>query len=360
MERIVLHLDIDYFFAQVEENDRPEYRGKPVVVCVYSGRSAESGVVSTSNYDARKYGVRSGIPIKNAIEKLRGTNAVFLPVRHERYSEISQGVMEIVSAHGEKFEYASIDEGYLEISQATGMDYDAARGIGERLKNEILAKFHLTCSVGIGQNKLVAKIASEIVKPNGLTVVLPAETEEFLAPMGVGKIPGIGAKSGQYLEKMGIRTVSELRRADPGMIAEAFGKRTGGWLINASKGIDESEVGAEGEQKQISRISTLKQDTRDLQAIMEAMGPLISDIANEIRERNVSFSIAGVALIDENLKGYAKSRTIAHPTQDEGEIRKIAEALFADIIRESRFQFRRAGIKVERLESRKGQKTLFE
>ncbi|VVB98349.1 DNA polymerase IV [uncultured archaeon] len=360
MERIVLHLDIDYFFAQAEENEHPEYRGKPVVVCVYSGRTAESGVVSTANYEARGYGVRSGMPIRNAIEKLKGAKAVFLPVRHELYGKISQGVMETLSAYGEKFEYASIDEGYLDLTRAADMDYAAARKIGERIKNEILAKFHLTCSVGVGPNKLIAKIASEVVKPNGLTVVASEEVGGFLEAMDVTRIPGVGKKSSEFLENMGIKTVSQLRKADPGMIAEAFGKKTGGWLINAARGVDESEVGEVSEQKQISRIATLKRDTRELQEIMGAMEQLIHDVANEINERNVSFSAVGAALIDENLKNYAKARTLAHPSQDPADIRKTASALFQEILNESGKNFRRAGIRIERLESKKGQKTLGE
>lgn len=360
MERIVLHLDMDYFFAQVEENDQPEYRGKPVVVCVYSGRTGESGVVSTANYEARKYKVKSGIPIKAAMNNLKGADAVFLPVRHERYAEISQGVMGIVSGYGEKFEYASIDEGALEITGAAHGDYGNAKGIAEKMKGEIFEKFHLTCSVGIGPNRLVAKIASDFRKPDGLTVVKPQEAEEFLGGMEVGKIPGIGKKSREFLETMGIRKIGDLRKTDPALIAEAFGKKTAGWLMLAAKGIDESEVGTGGWQKQISRIMTLRRDTRDLEEIMGAMGELISDVAKEVRERNIAFGNVGVNAIDENLKSYTKARTLPHPSEDEGEIKGIAGELFAEILKETKTGFRRAGIKVEKLESKKGQKTLGE
>lgn len=360
MERIVLHLDIDYFFAQVEENEHPEYKGKPVVVCVYSGRDETSGVVSTSNYEARKYGVKSGMPIKIAIAHLKGTGAVFLPVDHELYSRISQGVMEIVSTYGEKFEYASIDEGVIEISEAAHRSYGEAKEIAEKIKKEILGKFHLTCSIGIGPNRLVAKIASDFRKPNGLTVVKPDEVGAFLEKMDVDKIPGIGKKSRDFLATMGIHVVGQLRDADPALLGEAFGKKTAGWLINSAKGIDETEVGIAWEQKQVSRIMTLKNDTRDLDGIMNSMKPLVQEIADEIREMEISFSSVGATLIDENMKTFTKSRTLAHPTGDANEITKIAKMLFAEIISETKMNFRRAGIKIEKLEKRKGQKTLGE
>lgn len=360
MERIVLHLDLDYFFAQVEENERSELKGKPLVVCVYSGRTKESGVVSTSNYEARKYLVKSGMPIMEAIAKLKNVDAVFLPVRHERYAEISQGVMEILSRYGERFEYASIDEGILEITEASGGNYENAEKIAEKIKREISGKFHLTCSVGIGPNRLIAKIASDFRKPDGLTVVKPNEVEEFLEGMDVGKIPGIGRKSSEFLFGLGVRTIGALQKADPTLIVEAFGKKIGGWLINAAKGIDESEVGVLEGQKQISRITTLKRDTRNLEEIMKVVEPLIADISKEMKERNISFESIGVTLIDRNLKTYAKTRALPHPSGNAHDAVKIFEELFGAIIKETKTNFRRAGIKVEKLESKKGQKTLDE
>jgi len=360
MERIILHLDLDYFFAQVEENDHPEYTGKPVVVCVYSGRDETSGAVSTSNYIAREYGVKAGVPIKEAIRKLAGKDAVFLPVRHERYGEISQGVMQILDSYGEKFEYASIDEGFLEITRAAGGDYGKAERVALEIKKEVFGKFRLTCSVGIGPSKLIAKIASDFKKPDGLTVVKPQEVQQFLDSLPVGKIPGVGPKSSEFFASAGIETISDLRNADPGRIVEVFGKKTGGWLLNAAKGIDESEVGNSGGQKQISRIATLKRNTRNLGEIMGAMEGLILDVESEVKERELAFSVVGANVIDEHMKTLSKSRTLPHPAQDGNEVRKIARELFYEIINETKTEFRRAGVKVEKLESKKGQKNLSE
>ncbi len=328
-------------------------------MCVYSGRDETSGAVSTANYEARKYGVRAGVPIKFAIARLKGTNAVFLPVRHERYSEISQGVMQTVSGYGEKFGYASVDEGALDITKASEGDYAKAGRLAEKLKFEILEKFRLTCSVGIGPSPLVAKIASDVNKPNGLTIVRPQEVEAFLSPMGVGKIPGIGNKSAEFLESGGIRTIEDLRNADPGMLVESFGRKTGAWLMNAAKGVDESEIGAEGGQKQLSRIKTMKQDTRDLETLMRETAELADELGAELRERRLSYKAVGVMLVDESLKAYSKARTLSHPSEDVFELRKASRELFAQIISETGAQFRRAGLRVDRLESREGQQTLF-
>lgn len=361
MGRIVLHMDLDYFFAQVEESDRPEYLGRPVVVCIYSGRDTTSGVVSTSNYEARRYGVKSGLPIRTAMRKLKGTDAAFIPARHERYAEVSQKVMETLARYGEKFEYVSIDEGVLEITKASDDDYGKAERIALAAKQEIREKTGLTCSIGVGPNRLIAKIASDFRKPDGLTVVKPDEVEGFLAEMDVGKIPGVGAKTREVLNAAGIRTIAQLRDAEPGFLAEAFGKKTGGWLINAARGIDESEVGAQqGEQKQISRIMTLKRDTRDVDEIMDAMEELIRDIGKEVLENKLTFRAVGASVVDETLRTHSKSRTLPRPAEDAAQIGRAARELFAAIAAETKTAFRRAGVKVEGLASAKGQKTLGE
>ena len=357
--RIVLHMDLDYFYAQVEETDHPEYKGRPVVVGIYSGRDETSGAVSTSNYAARGFGVKAGVPIKEAMRKLAGKNAVFVKARHERYAEVSEGVMRVLLEYGEKFEYASVDEGVLELGESANHDFGKAEEIAKGAKAEILKKFGLTCSIGIGPNKLIAKIASDFKKPDGLTIVKPDEVQAFLDPMPVGKIPGVGAKSGEYLASLGIKAVHDLRNADPGKIVEVFGKKTGGWLLNAAKGIDDSEVGNSSEQKQISRIATLKRNTRNIEELMKAAEPLVLDIENEVKERELSFSVVGANVIDEKLKTFAKSRTLSHPTQGGEEIRRTVRELYSEILGETTTDFRRAGLKVEKLESRKGQQTLF-
>ncbi|MFQ5763159.1 MAG: DNA polymerase IV, partial [Candidatus Bathyarchaeia archaeon] len=184
--RVVMHLDLDYFFAQCEEKRRPELHDKPVVVCVYSGRTPDSGAVSTANYVARRMGVKSGIPIIQAKRLLeKAADAVFLPVDHDFYESMSARVMSILRHRCEKFEQGGIDEAYMEVTGRVQGDFDRAAAEAAEVKREVHEREGLICSIGIGPNKLIAKIASDFQKPDGLTVVKPEGVQSFLADMDV-------------------------------------------------------------------------------------------------------------------------------------------------------------------------------
>lgn len=361
MQRIILHIDFDYFYAQVEENDNPKLRGMPVVVCMFSGRTTDSGAVATSNYEARKYNVKAGMPIAFAKKRLQGVQAAFLAARHERYAEVSQQLMQVIASYADKFEQTSIDEAFIDISKRTDNKYIKARQIAEELKKEIFDSFHFTCSIGIGPNKLVAKVASDFQKPNGMTIVRPPEVEEFLEKLEVDKIPGIGPKTKEVLNAMGIKAVADLRSYDRAGIVEKFGKNTGAWMIKAANGEDDSEVGMTEEQKQISRIKTLKRNSRETGYIMMEINELVDDVAQTLVDNNLTCSVVGINAIDGELKNYTKSKTLPRATNNVDEIRADVRELYANLINESiSVEFRRAGLRVEKLESKKGQKTLGE
>ncbi len=193
MQRVVLHIDMDYFFAAIEERENPELREKAVVVCMLSGRSELSGSVSTCNYVAREFGIRSGMPCSRA--KKLNPEAVFLPVRKDFYTSVSDRIMEILRSYadpgnGDSFEQISVDEAFLESSERTGGDFRLAFEIGMQIKKEIKEKENLTCSIGIGPNKLISKMASSAKKPDGITVVSPQDLEAFLWPLNVSKLWG--------------------------------------------------------------------------------------------------------------------------------------------------------------------------
>jgi len=339
-------VDFDYFFAQCEELRNPSLKEKPVVVCVYSGRSEDSGAVSTANYIARKYGVKSGIPIFLAKRKLQDKDAVFLRVDHEFYGEISDKTMDILRGFADRFEQVGIDEAYLDVTRRVGGDFEKAGKVADRMKEEIRAKQGITCSIGVGPNKLVAKIAADSQKPDGLTIVKPGEVESFLFPVPVGWLIGVGAKTEKKMEAVGIRTIGDLARRDVQQLIAVFGKSLGIYFHNASNGIDETPVQERGETESISRISTLKENTRDLQVLLERTDQLCEDIHRELMQRNLSFQQVGIVAIMTDMSIRSRSRTLENPTNESETLERTVKELLEKFLKESEIEIRRVGVKV--------------
>ncbi len=291
---------------------------------------------------------------------MKDTEAVFLPSRREHSKEISEKIMELVKKYGERMEYASVDEAYLEISKKTKGDYNKAKEIAEKIKKEILKKFKLTCSVGIGPNKLIAKIASDFQKPNGLTIVKSREVKKFLDPLKVDKIPGIGKKKKEKLIEINIMTIKELKKLTKKLLKEQFGEKIGAFMYNAARGIDEKELVEEKEQKQISRISTLKENTLNLTEIVKEIEKHIIELENEINERKIEFKTIGVIGIDSKIKTHTKSKTLDQYTDNIELLKKTSEELFKGLTSELDIKLRRVGIKIEKLREKQQQKSLFE
>jgi len=330
------------------------------VVCVYTDREKEKGVVSTANYIARKYGVHSGMPIMQAKKLLAKKDAVFLPVDRQLYEEISLGIASTLAEYADALEQSSIDEFYLDISEKTGGDYEKAAGIANDIKNRILEKFKLTCSIGIAPNKLLAKMAAGYRKPDGLTIVKPEDVNDFLGPLEVDKIPGIGKVMKEYLRKKGITTIAQLRNADFGEIAKEVGKKTAEALAMYSRGEDNSPVMNAPGQKQISRITTLREYAETIEQIAGIVGKLSEEIALELKKQNLSCWVIGINAIDDKMRAYSKSRKFSFSIQDEKMIEKTALELYRELFLEHHVVLRRIGVRVEQLEKQEGQKTLFE
>ncbi|MDQ1279896.1 MAG: hypothetical protein QG670_1158 [Thermoproteota archaeon] len=358
--RVIMLVDLDYFFAQCEERENPSYKDKPVVICVYT-RDEESGAVSTSNYIARKFGVKSGIPIRLARRLLKGRDAVFLPVNHELYGRISQEIMSILRAHSDRFEQVSIDEAYLDVSERVGRDFESAEELAKTIKDKVLSKEKLTCSVGVGPNKLAAKIAAEYKKPNGLTFVKPTEVIGFLSPLPVDKLPGVGVKTNKVMAELGIKTIGDLADQNLEHLINVFGKALGTYFHSAARGLDESPVEERGRAQQISRITTLKKDTRDLNSIFETLNSLSKDVHKTIFEERLFYRSISVTAVMENFKVYSKSKTLEAPTQDFETIKAISKELLESLLREQfPLKIRRIGVRLSSLEEASGQKNLTE
>ncbi|WXG44319.1 MAG: DNA polymerase IV [Promethearchaeati archaeon SRVP18_Atabeyarchaeia-1] len=354
-QRVVMLVDLDYFYAQVEEIRNPSIRDKPVVVCVYSGRTEDSGAVATANYIAREHGVRSGIPIALAKKRLKGIEAVFLPMDRRYYEEVSERVMAILRGYADAFEQVGIDEAYLDVGERVRGNFKDARWAAFEIKDKTKAQEGITCSIGVAPNKLVAKIASDVQKPDGLTVVEADEVESFLSPMPVGRIPGIGAKTEGKMGELGISTISDLARFDAQKLIETFGKALGTYFHNASVGLDDQPVEERGEALSISRIATLKENTRDLSVIMEKANQLSAEVYSRLLERGLTFKSIGIVVVMTDLTAHSRSKTFENPMNQLEVIKKTARELFERFLAESTHEARRVGVKVSGFEKQEGQ-----
>jgi DNA polymerase IV (DinB-like DNA polymerase) len=353
--RIVMLVDLDYFYAQCEETRNPSIKNKPVVVCVYSGRTQDSGAVSTANYLARKYGVKSGIPISLAKKKLKDVDAVFLPVDREFYTEISDTIMEVLSRYADRFEQVGIDEAYLDVTQKTKTNYYEAEDLAATIKHDVLVQQKLTCSIGVGPNKLVAKIAADIQKPDGLTPVRPEEVKSFLSPLPVRRLVGVGKKTETKLESLSVRTIGQLARFDVQRLIELFGRKLGTYFHNASNGVDDEPVQERSEPESLSRISTLKENTRELAVLLDEAYKLCDDVYSKLLHRGLSYRSVSTYVVASDLSVHSRTKTFENPTNNLETFKKAVKELFEKFLGESDVEARRVGVKVTSLTKKEEQ-----
>ncbi|MFA5573146.1 MAG: DNA polymerase IV [Crenarchaeota archaeon] len=338
--------DFDYFFAQCEELRNPAIKEKPVVVGVYSGRTEDSGAVSTSNYIARKYGVKSGLPLFMAKRKLEGTEAVFLPVDHEYYEQISNRIMNIFRKYASELEQVSVDEAYLDVSEQVGCSFGKARDYALTIKADVKAQVGISLTIGVGPNKLVAKIACDSQKPDGLTIVRSEQTKEFLAPLPINRLLGIGKKTAARMDQMGIKTIGDLAVYDCQRLIEGFGKVLGIYFHNAANGIDNEPVKEQGEAESISKIGTLKYDTHNLDFVLQKTDELIDVVFEEVSKKEYSFKTVSIYVVNVDLSGKSRSITLEQPVKDKETIRRNVRILFEKYLSESPLEIRRVGVKI--------------
>jgi DNA polymerase-4 len=322
MDRTILHIDMDAFFAAIEVLDHPEFKGKPVIV----GGTTNRGVVSTANYEARAFGIHSAMPIFKAREKC--PDGIFLPVHMERYKEMSGRIMKILEDFTPLIETVSIDEAYLDVSgteDLLGSPEQIARGIKERVYSET----SLTCSIGIAPNKFLAKIASDIDKPNGLTVIQAKEVDTFLDALPVEKIPGVGNKTVEALKRYGIKTAGELKSLARDQLIRRFGK-LGLRLHELSRGRDSSPVLPSREMKSISSEETLPYDTADLSLLSKKLMEHADNVAFRLRKHGFKGKTISIKIKFSDFTALTKAQTIVHATDSSRMILHSALQLLAD------------------------------
>ena len=279
--RIIAHVDMDAFYASVEARHDPTLRDRPVVVGADPKEGRGRGVVEAASYAARRYGIRAAMPISRAWKlseaaRRKGQEpVVFVHGNRQRYVEMSERVMAILAPAGDAFEEASIDEAYLDLSSLGSFEAAVDRALS--LKREIAERLGLTCSIGLGPNKLVAKIASDFKKPDGLTVVTPDEVQAFLDPMIIRVIPGIGPKTEAELKERGIHTVRDLRGLELAHLAEWFG-RWGEDLHAKAHGVSDSIVSNEWEPKSVGEQETFEVNTLDAEFILKRVRALAAEV----------------------------------------------------------------------------------
>jgi DNA polymerase IV (DinB-like DNA polymerase) len=352
MQRIILHADMDYFFAQIEERENPQFKGKPVVVGADPKGGKGRGVVSTANYEARKYGIKSGMPISKAYQLC--PNAIFLPVNIELYQKVSDEIMEIIKKYSPKYEIISLDEAYLDLSHifhdrekfSTEEIWLGAEKIGEKLKREIFEKEKLTCTVGIGPNKTIAKLATESAKPNGLKVVKLNEVEEFLNPLDIDDLPGIGPKTAEKLRKIGINKIFELKKLSKGKLKEMFGK-IGEKIWERARGIDEEPVSPEEIIKSIGRQITFEKDTRNPKLIFGTFEKLIKEVYDDLIENNFSFKTITVICRYKGFETHTKSKTLKEPSKNFEILKKESKKLLLRFLLENKKPLRLIGLRIK-------------
>ncbi|MEI8330766.1 MAG: DNA polymerase IV [Methanomicrobiales archaeon] len=325
-QRIILHLDMDSFYASVEMRDDPGLEGKPVVIGADPKNGTGRGVVSTCSYEARAFGIRSAMPISQAY--ILCPHAIYLPPHFSRYNQASSDVMGLLKSHGFPFQQVSIDEAFLDVSSLG--NYPAALRLAENIRDDVCNQIGLACSIGIAPTKVVAKIASDVNKPHGLTVVEPTNLLSFLAPMPVRKIPGVGRKAELELFELGIRTIEDLGGYDIQVLIARFG-RSAIALRAITSGSDEDFVVERDCVKSVSRETTFPEDTSDEQVITATIDALVQDVCRNLADESLRCKTITIKVRYVGFITRTKSRTLSYYTDNTSAVRFSAYTLLRDI-----------------------------
>ncbi len=317
--RAIIHVDMDAFYASVEQHDQPKYRNQPVVVGGAGGR----GVVAAASYEVRKFGVHSAMPMTRALRLC--PQAVVLPVRMSRYRQVSAEVFSVFRESTPQVEGLSLDEAFLDVSASLAL-LGSVETIGASLRAEILKRTGLHASVGMAQNKFLAKLASDVGKPKGFVHVADDGVRSFLDPMPVARIWGIGKQTLPKIQKLGILTIGQLRKADPAVLKQVLGKRTEHFLALA-RGEDEREVVASRPEKSISREVTFEKDVSKPKVLLAELQAQVESVTGRLRSQGLLARTVQIKVRDPRFRTVTRSLTLTAPTASTQVVFKQARRL---------------------------------
>ncbi|MEW8549658.1 MAG: DNA polymerase IV [Candidatus Thiodiazotropha endolucinida] len=322
-QRLIMHIDLDAFFASIEQRDHPEYQGRPLVVGAKPGKR---GVVATCSYEARRYGVSSAMPISEAVRRLP-PETVYLRPSMTRYGEVSRQIMQALEGISPAVEKVSVDEAFLDISGMQRL-IGPPEVIGRRAKSVILEGVGLTASVGIGPNRLIAKLASDFRKPDGLTIVLADQVQAFLDPQPLTVLRGLGAKSAPVLQRIGLRTVADVRRLSLLELRRHLGDLAGTKIHEQAHGIASDRVHLDSERKSISKETTFNEDITDPEIVRDTLHWAAQEVGYIARQEGRRGSIVSVKIRFQGFETHTRSRTLTTPTSTDKEIFQQAWELY--------------------------------
>ena len=316
----ILHVDMDAFYASVAEKDNPELRGKALVV----GAGAR-GVVLSANYEARKFGIRAAMPVGRA--QRMAPHAIFVAPDHHRYSEVSDAVMEIFRSVSPLVEPLSLDEAFIDVTGAQRL-LGTGREIAQSIRAQVFATQGITCSVGIASTKFIAKLASDRCKPNGVLEIAPDRVLEFLHPLPVSAVWGVGPKTAEELTKLGLRTVEDIAHTPRATLIRALGEATGVHLHELAWGRDYRDVLPDEPDKSISNAETFASDIEDTEIILRELLRMTEKATHRMRESNKSAKTISIKIRFADFKTISRSKTVPLPISGTQEVFEIVRSLF--------------------------------
>ncbi|TLZ86421.1 MAG: DNA polymerase IV [Methanobacteriota archaeon] len=358
MSRVVFHVDMDAFYVSVERRENPDLNGKPVIVGADPKSGTGRGVVMACSYEAREMGIRSGMPIGMAWRKV--PTAVYLRPNYELYGAVSESVINVLRSYADILEHVSIDEAFLDVTSKVH-GFDDASGYAARVKAAVREREGLACTIGVGPNKSIAKIASDLAKPDGVKVVRPEEVAAFLDPLPVTKISGVGTKTAELLERVGVRTIGELARFPGAELKKILGKNSV-WLWGIARGMEQLPVEERPDPKSISVERTFDRDVSEWTTVQETLRDVAHNVFLRARAQGATFRTIGIKIRFEGFQTHLRERTLGSHVLDEKVLTDVAQDLAKEFAGRKR-RVRLLGVRVTHLErpkTKQPQLTAFE